>query len=111
MTRPTGHNRVVPDTQIDAVMGALAADPRLKPFVRDRRIDALPAKLSRRRVLLDIVAQAFEPGIRYPERAVDDVLRRLHADHAALRRHLVDEEFLDRANGEYWRTGGTTQRP
>ena len=25
---------------------------------------------------------------------------------AALRRHLVDEEFLGRDHGEYWRTGG-----
>lgn len=103
-----GNNRVVPDIQTDAVIDALAGDPKLKPFVRDRRIEALPAKLSRRRELLNVVAQAFEPGVRYPERAVDDVLRRLHSDHAALRRYLVDEEFLDRADGQYWRTGGTT---
>jgi hypothetical protein len=95
--------------QTDAVLDALADDPKLKPFVRDRRIEALPAKLSRRRALLDVVAQAFEPGIRYPEPTVNDFLRRLHRDHAALRRYMVDERFLDRANGEYWRIGGTTE--
>ena len=31
----------------------------------------------------------------------------LHPDYAALRRYLVDEEFLSRSHGEYWRTGGT----
>lgn len=41
---------------------------------------------------------------------VGDFLRRLHPDHAALRRYLVDEEFLGRANGEYWRIGGTILR-
>lgn len=101
---------MVSDTQPDAVIDALAADPQLKAYVCDRRIEVLPAKMSRRRELLDVVAQAFEPGVRYPEPVVDDFLRRLYPDHAALRRYLVDEEFLDRAKGEYWRTGGTTRR-
>jgi hypothetical protein len=26
---------------------------------------------------------------------------------ASLRRYLVDEGFLERAKGEYWRSGGT----
>jgi hypothetical protein len=26
-----------------------------------------------------------------------------------LRRYLVDEEFLTRAGGQYWRTGGTVR--
>jgi hypothetical protein len=108
-TRVTGNNRVVSDMQTDAVIDALVADAQLKAFVRDRRIEALPAKMSRRRELLDVVAQAFEPGVRYPEPAVDEFLRRLYPDHAALRRYLVDEELLDRANGEYWRIGGTTR--
>ncbi len=99
---------MVPDIQPDAVIDALAADPKLKVFLRDARIESLPAKMSRRRELLDVVAQAFEPGVRYPEPVVDDFLRKLHDDHAALRRYLVDEEFLDRAHGEYWRIGGST---
>ncbi len=35
----------------------------------------------------------------------------LHPDHAALRRYLVDEGFLSRASGEYWRSGGTVPLP
>jgi hypothetical protein len=31
---------------------------------------------------------------------------RFFADHAALRRALVDEGFLDRDHGTYWRVGG-----
>jgi hypothetical protein len=100
---------VVPEIQPDAVIDALASDPKLRPFVRDGKIETIPAKMSRRRELLDVVAQAFEPGVRYPEPEVDDFLRKVHPDHAALRRYLVDEEFLGRAGGEYWRIGGTTQ--
>jgi hypothetical protein len=88
------------------VLDALSRDVRLRVFLRDGRIDAMPAKHSRRLQLLAEVAQAFEPGIRYPERQVNEVLGTLYPDYAALRRYLVDEEFLDRDSGEYWRVGG-----
>jgi hypothetical protein len=55
---------------------------RLRPFVRDGRISAMPAKHSVRLMLLDLVAQAFEPGRRYPELAVNEILKRLYDDHA-----------------------------
>jgi len=92
------------------VLDALARDARLRGYLRDGRIAAMPAKHSRRRQLLAEVAQAFEPGIRYPERQVNDVLGALYPDYAALRRYLVDEEFLDRHGGEYWRIGGPVPR-
>jgi hypothetical protein len=90
--------------------GALLAHPpaQVRAFVRDGRITAMPARRSRRRLLLDQVAQAFEPGRRYPERVVDDILKAVCYDHCTLRRYLVDEEFLSRtATGIYWRAGGT----
>jgi len=88
------------------VLDAVASHPTLRAFVRDGAVSALPARAGKRRVLLNEIALAFEPGIRYPERQVDDFLRRIHPDHAALRRYLVDAEFLDRRGGLYWRTGG-----
>jgi hypothetical protein len=88
------------------VVTALAHDARLRVFVRGGRVDALPARQSRRRMLLAEVAQAFEPGVRYPESAVNQVLAAIYPDYAALRRYLVDEEFMDRDGGEYWRIGG-----
>jgi hypothetical protein len=81
---------------------------QLRPYIRDGRISAIPAKRAARLLLLDRVAQAFEPGRRYPELAVNEILKALYADHAALRRYLVDEELLSRTpGGTYWRSGGT----
>jgi hypothetical protein len=88
----------------------LLADPpdKLRAFIRDGRITAVPAKRTRRLLLLDQVAQAFEPGRKYPEAAVDEVLKSIFDDHCALRRYLVDEAFMSRtASGVYWRAGGT----
>jgi hypothetical protein len=79
----------------------------LRTFLRDGRLLSIPAQRSKRLVVLDRLAQEFEPGTRYREREVNAVLRRFHEDVAALRRHLVDEGLLDRAAGEYWRSGGT----
>ena len=98
----------MPDLHPAAVLEALARDPQLRVFLGDGRIETMPAKQSRRRLLLDQVAQAFEPGVRYPEQQVSLFLAELHPDYAALRRYLVDEQFLSRAHGEYWRSGGTT---
>jgi hypothetical protein len=81
---------------------------QLRPYVRDGRISAIPAKRAARLLLLDQVAQAFEPGRRYPELAVNEILKALYDDHAALRRYLVDEDLLSRTpGGIYWRSGGT----
>ena len=100
-------NGDMPELDMTAVIEAVARDERLRVFVGDGRIMALPAKQSRRRLLLDEVAQAFEPGVRYPERRVNLFLAAIYDDYAALRRYLVDEGFMSRANGEYWRIGGT----
>jgi hypothetical protein len=90
-----------------SVITALTADQKLRAFVGGGKIEMLPAKQARLRMLLDVIAQAFEPGVRYPEQVVSQFLGTLHPDYAALRRYLVDEGFLSRANGEYWRSGGT----
>jgi hypothetical protein len=91
------------------ILAALARDTRLRGYLRDGMIATMPARRSRRLLLLTEMAQAFEPGVRYPERVVNEVLSAMHPDYAALRRYLVDEEMLDRGEGEYWRVGGPVQ--
>ena len=79
----------------------------LDAFVEDGRLSSIPATRAKRLVVLDWVAREFEPGRRYSEREVNAILAHRHPDTAALRRYLVDDELLDRAGGEYWRSGGT----
>lgn len=85
------------------------ADPErvLRTFVKDGRLLSIPTKHSKRMVVLDFLAQLFEPGHRYSESMVNLMLGQYHPDTAALRRYLVDAGFLDRQSGEYWRSGGT----
>lgn len=71
------------------------------------RLSSIPSKHSKRLVVLDHLAQLFEPGVHYPETEVNRILRSAHDDVAALRRHLVEEGFMDREGGIYWRCGGS----
>lgn len=97
----------MPQLDPAAVLAALASDPKLRVFVGEGQVAAMPARNSRRRLLLDVIAQAFEPGVHYPEQQVSRFLGAIYPDYAALRRYLVDEEFLSRSGGQYWRSGGT----
>lgn len=71
------------------------------------RLVHLPRKRSKRLVVLDHMVQSFEPGVHYAERDVNAALRPFDDDVATLRRYLVDEGFLDRSDGLYWRSGGS----
>jgi hypothetical protein len=79
----------------------------LRAFVRDGRLVSIPTVHSKRLVVLDWLSQRFEPGRRYSEQMVNLILGQVHADTAALRRYLVDDDYLARADGMYWRTGGS----
>ena len=79
----------------------------LDAFVREGRITSIPAAPRKRRVVLDWLARRFEPGHRYLEAEVTAMLDGHVEDPVTLRRYLVDESFLDRSHGMYWRSGGT----
>jgi hypothetical protein len=76
-------------------------------FNAEGRLEQIPAKRAKRLIVLDRLAQEFKPGRTYAESEVNRRLRTFHDDVASLRRYLVDEDFLSRANGRYWRVGGT----
>ncbi len=78
----------------------------LNRFFEGTRLRSIPGQRAKRLVVLERLALEFDPGVRYPERQVNFMLQLFHADYAALRRYLVDEGFLTRAEGVYWRTGG-----
>ena len=73
----------------------------------DGKLVQWPSKRTKRLIVLDHLAQRFEPGVRYSEREVNALLRPVDDDTSTTRRYLVDEGFLDRADGEYWRSGGS----
>jgi hypothetical protein len=83
----------------------------LRAFFRNGRLTEIPSKRSKRRIVLERIAIEFEPGKHYGEDEVNVKVGAFFHDHAAIRRALVDEGFLDRDHGRYWRAGGPVDEP
>ena len=93
---------------------AVAADIDLNAY--DRKVIAdyslpggslktLPSQRKKLEAVLRHVQRAFEPGVRYSEMQVNEILKQFHPDTATLRRELVGYHLLERqgGGGDYWR--------
>ncbi len=89
---------VTPTLNLDAYANKILGEY----FVRGR-LKELPGQLKKREVILRHVAQVFEPGKRYSEKRVDEILKSFSADAAMLRHVLVNDKLLVKAGGHYWR--------
>lgn len=78
----------------------------------DGRIVSFPVQQKKYRVLLRHVIQAFQPGARYGEPQVNEILLRFNDDTARLRRSLVEFGMMRRegGGGAYWRTEASEER-
>lgn len=75
-------------------------------FFSGGRLVQIPTGRTARVLVLERLAMAFEPGIKFTEARVNATLTAFHNDYAMLRRYLVDEGLLSREAGFYWRSGG-----
>jgi len=73
-------------------------------FFRNRLVQ-IPSEPWARTIVLELIAEDFQPGEFYDEREVNTTLYGWHGDWAALRRMLVDGGYLARDHGRYWRVG------
>ena len=73
---------------------------------RDGSLKTIPAQRKKLEAVLRYVVRVFEPGKRYSERKVNEMLSRFHEDTASLRRELVGYGLMQRegGGGMYWRT-------
>ena len=72
----------------------------------DGSLKEIPAQRKKLEAILRHVVRDFEPGKRYSEKQVNQMLSRYHEDTASLRRELVGLKLMERdgGGGEYWRT-------
>ncbi len=95
-------------------MASVTAEVDLEAFDRkvvkdfslpDGRLKTIPAQRKKLEAILRHLVRAFEPGQRYSEKQVNEILARYHEDTASLRRELVGSKLMERAGGggDYWR--------
>lgn len=76
----------------------------LKDFMQDDgSFKELPAQEKKCRVVVQYICAQFEAGREYPEKQVNELIKRFYADAATLRRAMIDYGMMQRANGIYWK--------
>lgn len=86
------------------VKGAEAEEATIRRnFFDGNRLKTIPARRSKREVILKILALRFEPGRTYRETEVNEILKSAHPDFCTLRRELVMARLLTRERGIYRR--------
>jgi len=92
---------VIEDVDLDAYDRKVIEDFSLP----DGRLKTIPSQCKKLEAILGYVVKAFQPGVRYSEQQVNEVLARFHEDTATLRRELVGYGLMNRedSGGEYWR--------
>jgi hypothetical protein len=69
----------------------------------DGTLKQIPVQQKKLQAVLRHLLREFEPDRRYPEKQVNALLGRYHADTASLRRALIEYKLMARAGGLYWR--------
>jgi hypothetical protein len=77
----------------------------------DGSLKEIPLQQKKYLAVLRYVIQVFEVGKDYPEKQVNELLRRYHEDTATLRRGLVDFHFMIRDKGIYQRVESSEGSP
>jgi len=75
----------------------------LRTFFEGDRLKEIPASRKKRWVILKWLVNRFEIGELYPERSLNEIIKRSHPDTATLRREMVGYQMMQRENGVYWR--------
>jgi hypothetical protein len=75
----------------------------LRDYMVEGRLKLIPRQWKKREVILRYLVEQFEPGRRYSEREVNEVISQTHDDYATLRRELIDSRRMGREREVYWR--------
>lgn len=76
----------------------------LKNYIVNDKIIKIPRAEKKKMVILKYLSQKFQKNKRYTEKEVNEIIKSIHEDYAALRRYLIQYGFMDREdNGSaYW---------
>ena len=75
----------------------------INAFFEYGKLKSIPAQQKKERIVLEVIADAFEYDRIYPEREVNIIIADFHDDFCTIRRDLVAEGLLDRNSKGYWR--------
>lgn len=81
----------------------------LNSFFEYGKLRSIPTQRKKERIILEKIAESFEPGRRYTEREVNILIADFHDDFCTIRRDMVGENILRREAGIYWLEDGAEE--
>ena len=75
----------------------------LSHFFKYGKLTQIPTQRKKREIVLWEIGKQFEPGRKYSENEVNEIIHAFHDDHCTIRREMVACGILARENGVYWR--------
>ena len=72
-------------------------------FFEYGKLKSIPTQLKKERIVLEVIAEAFDFDRMYSEREVNMIIADFHDDFCTIRRDMVGERLLGRNGIEYWR--------
>lgn len=75
----------------------------INAFFEYGKLKSIPAQRKKKRIVLEVIADAFEYDRIYSEREVNIIIADFHADFCTIRRDMKGEGLMDRDKNGYWR--------
>jgi len=94
------------EAEIQAKRDAEYRKKVINAFFEYGKLKAIPSQRKKERIVLEVIADAFEYDRIYSEREVNIIIADFHDDFCTIRRDMVAENLLDRDSKGYWRTRG-----
>lgn len=91
------------DADVQARRDAEYRQKVIDSFFEYGKLKSIPVQRKKERVILEVIAEAFEYDRIYAEREVNLIIADFHDDFCTLRRDMISEQLLARENGSYWK--------
>ena len=91
------------EAEIQAQRDAEYRKKVIDAFFEYGKLKSIPSQRKKERIVLEVIADAFEYDRTYTEREVNVIIADFFDDFCTIRRDMVSENLLNRDSGSYWR--------
>lgn len=91
------------DADIQAQRDAEYRQKVIDAFFEYGKLKSIPSQRKKERIVLEVIADKFEPDRVYTEKEVNLLIADFYDDFCTIRRDMIAEKLLDRNASGYWR--------
>ncbi|RDI47688.1 metalloregulator ArsR/SmtB family transcription factor [Falsibacillus pallidus] len=70
-------------------------------FTKDGKLKSIPAQRKKKLYVFEHIVSGLEKGRKYPEKEINEYIKKFHEDFATIRREFIINHYMYRENGIY----------